>query len=129
MPLFKIRDASGESKFVIAASSLEELKIKGQAKLSLKCTAEKVIVCLEDESVVEDEDVFKEMPSNTSMVLLCEKNRFTSQGSSSHSRTSSSQQQRITFEGATLGLRPPTEEVFINTIFLDISYQNVVKTF
>lgn len=29
MPLFKIRDASGESKFVIAASSLEELKIKG----------------------------------------------------------------------------------------------------
>jgi len=101
----------------------------GQAKLSLKCTAEKVIVCLEDESVVEDEDVFKEMPSNTSMVLLCEKNTFTSQGSSSHSRTSSSQQQRITFEGATLGLRPPTEEVFINTIFLDISYQNVVKTF
>ncbi|KAL9976610.1 hypothetical protein ACROYT_G013931 [Oculina patagonica] len=77
MPLFKIRDASGESKFVIAASSLEELKIKGQAKLSLKCTAEKVIVCLEGESVVEDEDVFKEIPSNTSMVLFCEKNTFT----------------------------------------------------
>ena len=88
----------------------------GHAKLSLPGAPENVLVCLEDSSVVDDEDVFSALPVNTCLMLLCGEN---SSGNSSVTtcNTSHTKQQRLAFSGGNLVLREPTKEVFILLCF------------
>ena len=95
---------------------LSVLVFVGHAKLSLPGVPENVVVCLEDSSVVDDEDVFSALPVNTCLMLLCGEN---TPGNSSVTTciTSHTKQQRLAFCGGNLVLREPTEEVFISLCF------------
>lgn len=64
---------------------------------------------LEDESVIEDEDVFQAYPENTCFVLVGGGSVSTTKKMSQSS--SDAKQQRLTFEGGSLDIRPPTEQV------------------
>ena len=74
------------------------------------------LVCLEDSSVVDDEDGFSALPVNTCLMLLCGEN---TPGNSSVTtcNTSHTKQQRMAFCGGNLVLREPTKEVFILLCF------------
>ena len=92
------------------------LAFVGHAKLSLPGAPENVVVCLEDSSVVDDEDVFTDLPVNTCLMLLCGEN---TPGNSSVTtcNTSHTKQQRLALCGRDLVLREPSIEVFISFCF------------
>ena len=86
----------------------------GHAKLSLPGAPENVLVCLEDSSVVDDEDVFSALPVNTCLVLLCGEN---TPGNSSVTtcNTSHTKQQRLAFCGGNFLMfyeNPPKRYLF-----------------
>ncbi len=85
----------------------------GKEKLfpSNNCSVDKIKVMLEDDSLVEDEEVFTALPNSTCFIIVGDQKMKDSVLSL---RTdNSANQQRLTVRGGTLGLRHPTGQVRI----------------
>lgn len=87
--------------------------MSGKEKLfaSSNCSVDKIRVMLEDESLIEDEEVFTALPNNTCFIIVGEEKMKDSVLSL---RTDcNARHQRLTFGSGTLGLRHPTQQVRI----------------